>query len=107
VQFNYPDLLLTNFALDMESFHSRTNLISFTLLNDLANGHAIAPLHHIINSIINRKDPDLNDPSVSHLTQVGHSTGWDLLTGLLVGLLTIYRSHYLIPSLQFANSMEI
>ena len=101
----YPDQF-ANYAIPMEPYRSRTHLISFALLNDLAHGHAIAPLHFIINSLLEGKEPENIQSAVSQLTSIGHSTGWDLLTGLLVGLKTAHRNNYFITSLQMIPSME-
>lgn len=89
LQAAYPDFDFTDYKLQIESYRSRTPLISFALLKDHASGHAIAPLHQIINGILSGESFESISPSVSQLTQIGHSTGWDLLTGLLVGLLTV------------------
>jgi uncharacterized protein DUF2877 len=101
----YPELNLIN-PLLLEPYRSRTHLISFTLLKDLANGHAIAPLHHTINGLLGGESLENIHLSVSQLTQVGHSTGWDLLTGLLTGLLITYRSNYSISSFRMLQSLE-
>ena len=92
IQTVYPDPNFKNYEISIDTYSSQTNLISFTLLRDLANGHAIAPLHHIVNVLISGESLDSIYPSVSKLTRVGHSTGWDLLTGLLTGLLIVSRS---------------
>lgn len=101
----YPELNLIN-PLLLEHYRSRTHQISFTLLKDLANGHAIAPLHHIINGLLGGASLENIRLSVSQLTQVGHSTGWDLLTGLLTGLLITDRSNYSISSFRMLQSLE-
>lgn len=95
----YPELNLIN-PLLLEPYRSRTHLISFTLLKDLANGHAIAPLHHIINGLLCGESLENIYLPVSQLTRVGHSTGWDLLAGLLTGLLVTYQSNNFISSFQ-------
>jgi hypothetical protein len=102
-----PDMVSREYLPDLEPYRSRTHLISFTLFNDLARGHAVAPLHHILNGLISGKPAESIYPFVSQLTQIGHSTGWDLLAGLLTGLLTTYRSHYFIPSYQSTRSLEV
>jgi hypothetical protein len=79
------------YKIPIESYGSQTHLISFTLLNDLADGHAIAPLHEIINGLFSGESFESLYPFVSELASVGHSTGWDLLTGLLTGLLTAFQ----------------
>lgn len=107
LQSYYPDMFFHEYQPALEPYRSRTHLISFTLLNDLADGHAIAPLHHILNGLISGRPAESIYPFVSQLTRIGHSTGWDLLAGLLNGLLTTYQSHYFIPSFQLTKSMEI
>lgn len=88
----FPDSNFFDPAISVKNHGLRTHLISFTLLKDLASGHAIAPLHHIINGILSGESPERIYPFVSQLTQLGHSTGWDLLTGLFTGLLTIHQN---------------
>ena len=88
LQAAYPDWSFTKHGLPIETYQSRTHLISFTLLKDLASGQAIGPLHHIINGLLSAETAvSIYHPFISQLTQIGHSTGWDLLTGLLTGLL--------------------
>lgn len=106
LQTAHPDSDFINHAIPIEIYGSRTHLISFTLLKDLANGHAIAPLHQIINGLLSGESLESIYPSVSQLTKIGHSTGWDMLTGLLTGLFTAYRSNYLISSFQTIQSIE-
>jgi hypothetical protein len=65
----------------------KTNLISLTMLKDLANGQAPAPLYEFVNSLMDHQPIDSSINSASLMTQIGHSTGWDMLTGVLVGLL--------------------
>jgi len=78
-------------ALFIESAKQRTNLISFTLLKDLTNGQAIEPLHELLHSILSDQPSESIRPA-SCLTRIGHSTGWDLLTGALTGLLLTFGS---------------
>ncbi len=106
-QAAYPDSNFINHAIPIEIYRSRTHLISFTLLQDLANGHAIEPLHRLINGLLGGKSPERIYPSVSQLVQVGHSTGWDLLTGLLTGLLSAYRSNDLFSSFRTIQNLEV
>jgi uncharacterized protein DUF2877 len=98
LQAAYPNSNFINHRFPIETYHSWTHLISFTLLKDLASGQAIAPLHHIIHNLLTGESLASVYPFVSQLTQIGHSTGWDLLTGLLTGLLITYRSSYSMPS---------
>jgi hypothetical protein len=87
LQAAYPNSDFTSYTIPIEGYVSWTHSISFTLLNDHANGHALAPLHIIINGLLGGESLESIHPFVSQLTQIGHSTGWDLLTGLLTGLL--------------------
>ena len=87
LQAAYPNYDFTDYKFPIEPYRSLTHLISFALLKDHANGHAIEPLHHIINGILSGESLENIYLFISQLTQIGHSTGWDLLTGLPVGLL--------------------
>jgi len=103
---SYPALSFADFEIPIDSYRSRTHLISFTLLNDLKDGHAIAPLHSILNGLLSGESPENISPFVSQLTQVGHSTGWDLLAGLLTGMLVTYQSNDFISSFQAIQHLE-
>ncbi len=83
----YPDLDLPDLPVFGERHRRWTNPISFTLLDDLAKGHATEPLHHIANGILSGAPLDNLRPAILRLTSIGHSTGWDTLSGLLAGLL--------------------
>jgi hypothetical protein len=94
IQRLYPgfiDLDSSEQALFIESARQRTHLISFTLLKDLTEGQAVEPLHQLLHSVLSDQPPE-SIHSATCLTQIGHSTGWDLLTGVLTGLLTTFRS---------------
>jgi hypothetical protein len=82
LQAAYPDLNF-NHSIPIETYRPRTHVISFTLLRDLASGQASAPLHHIINGLLRGEPFESIYPFIRQLTQIGHSTGWDLLAGLL------------------------
>ncbi len=64
----------------------RTNEISFTMLADLAHGLGIEPLHHVLFSLMAGKPFAAFEQHLSSLVRFGHSTGWDMLTGILMGL---------------------
>jgi len=84
----------------LEPYRTRTHSISFTLLEDLAHGHAIAPLHQLVNDIFTGRSSEGIHRSIFQLTRVGHSTGWDMLTGFITGLLTTFPN----PALQVKRS---
>jgi hypothetical protein len=92
IQRLYPgfiDLDVSEQALFIESARKRTHLISFTLLKDMTAGRAAEPLHEFVHSIFSDQPPEGICPA-SSLTRIGHSTGWDLLTGVLTGLLLTF-----------------
>lgn len=62
--------------------HARSHVISATLLGDLAAGRSFAPLHELL--IAAAAGGDLRSPARA-LTGIGHSSGWDMLAGLIAG----------------------
>jgi hypothetical protein len=98
LQSAYPELVSMSGFFPIEVYRSKTHLISFTLLGDLANGHAIEPLHQIINGLLSGKAIESIYPFILQLTQVGNSTGWDMLAGFLTGLLATYQNNCCITS---------
>jgi hypothetical protein len=106
LQAAYPDSNLIDHSIPVDSYRSRTHFISFSLLKDLASGHALAPMHHLINGLLSEQSLESIYPYVSQLTPVGHSTGWDMLTGMLAGLLTINQGYYLLPSFRTHQIIE-
>jgi len=88
----YPMVLDTswNYSTFIQQCKPRTNLISYTFLKDHAEGHALEPLHRFANALLQSQPLNYILPFAEDLIQVGHSTGWDLLTGFLVGLTVIF-----------------
>lgn len=110
IQRLYPGFIDFDFferALFIESVKQRTHLISFTLLKDLANGQAVEPLHQWIHAVLSNQSPASIRQPASCLIQIGHSTGWDLLTGALTGLLFTFPSPDLIDSSSFLLEQNI
>ncbi len=84
----YPAARVMGYELHVHLYRSRTHPISLAILGDCSQGHAIAPLHEIVNSILlGASARSLRSP-ISQLLNLGHSTGWDMLAGLVAGLLT-------------------
>jgi len=65
----------------------RTNLISGAILKDLAAGQGPEPMHDLVHLLVTPASPASILTAARALASIGHSTGWDLLTGLLAGLL--------------------
>jgi len=75
----------------IESLCNKTNLISFTMLKDLADGHGVDTLHQFVNAFLIGQPMDDLRQIASELIHIGHSTGWDLLAGVLTGMLLTCR----------------
>jgi hypothetical protein len=105
LQTYYPSEINIALHIPIENYVSRTHPISFTLLKDLADGSAVEPLHHVLNNLLAGNSINSIHCYVSQLTDIGHSTGWDLLTGLLTGLLAARGNHCFNSSLQITQSM--
>lgn len=60
----------------------RTHAVSAALLADLAHGAAYERLHAVAAALVAARDPV---PAARRLVAIGHSSGWDMLTGFIVG----------------------
>jgi uncharacterized protein DUF2877 len=103
----YAYCITDELAMMADSYRTRTHAISFTLLKDLADGHAIEPLHHILNDLLNAKPFETIEPLISQLTQVGNSTGWDLLAGVLAGLLAVCQNDHINSTNSLHHEMNV
>jgi len=65
----------------LEFSRRHTNRISYALLSDHAAGHACDPAHRFVLALMGRESPEAVHRAASDLIRIGHSTGWDLLTG--------------------------
>jgi len=85
----YPDFSPVEFPdpVDfVESKKSCTHLISFTILRDHALGHSVESLHQFMDTLLTRRSSGSIHLILKDLVQMGHSTGWDMLAGVLTGL---------------------
>ncbi len=73
-----------------------TNLISYTILKDNSEGHTVEPLHLLANGLLQGKRENRLIRHAERLIFLGYSTGWDLLTGFLAGILatSLHRKRY-------------
>jgi len=63
---------------------NRSHAVSAALFADLAAGRSFAPLHDIVQALIDG-DHESALRAARSLVAIGHSSGWDMLTGLLIG----------------------
>jgi hypothetical protein len=64
---------------------SRSHAVSAALFSDLAAGRSFAPLHDIASALCTGAD-EAALSAARALLAIGHSSGWDMLTGFLIGL---------------------
>lgn len=64
---------------------ARSHSISAALFGDLARGESFAPLHAIADSLAHG-DADAALAAARELVAIGHSSGWDMFTGLVIGI---------------------
>jgi Protein of unknown function (DUF2877) len=69
----------------------RTHPISATLLGDLLDGSGHAPLHDLALALT-RSDESAALDAAARLVRIGHSSGWDMLTGFLGALCAPQKS---------------
>jgi len=83
----YQGFTLLDVELFVDNSRNQTNLISYTMLKDLATGHASDTLHHFINAVLTDQPLESIHYLGLEMVRIGHSTGWDLLTGVWTGML--------------------
>jgi uncharacterized protein DUF2877 len=64
---------------------SRSHAVSAALFTDLAAGRSFAPLHEVADALI-AGDEAAAVCAAQALVAIGHSSGWDMLTGFLIGV---------------------
>ena len=64
---------------------ARTHVISFTLLQDLAHGASYTALHQLASALRGADEPSMFD-AMRGLVAIGHSSGWDMLTGFIAAV---------------------
>ena len=92
-QYHY--LKLGDLSKWIDANQPRTNRISYTLLKDNIYGHALEPLNRLGLALLTNQPVEIAGSAASDLIKVGHSTGWSLLTGFLVGMLPVFPKHYI------------
>ena len=77
-------------VMDMIDWAStQTHPISHTILRDHASGHGPEPLHELVASLLKGQDVGRTLKGVKRLIGIGDTSGWDILAGLLTGMLFV------------------
>jgi len=63
---------------------SRSHAVSAALFSDLAAGRSFAPLHELASALA-AADDEAARRAARSLVAIGHSSGWDMLAGFLIG----------------------
>jgi hypothetical protein len=84
--FNWRDEIVRDL---IEWARTQTHPISHAVLNDLALGHGPEPLHDVIRSLLTGQNLQFLMPAVTRLLGIGHTSGWDMLAGMLTGMLLV------------------
>jgi len=93
LQCHYPGFfsLAPSVQADLiETAKPSTNIISYTMLKEHAEGHAAETLHRFVNALLTHQSLERVCQLGSELAKIGHSTGWDLLAGVLTGMLLTF-----------------
>jgi hypothetical protein len=77
-------------VMDMIDWASRqTHPISHAILRDHASGQGPEPLHDVVASLLNGQDLGLTLEGAKRLIGIGATSGWDILAGMLTGMLFV------------------
>jgi hypothetical protein len=85
----YPDRVRRDLARRnafLERAHGETSQISFAILCDLAHGHGPEPMHALMLALLHGEEPARALSATEAITRIGHTSGWDMLAGVLIGL---------------------
>lgn len=66
---------------------TRTHPVSAVLLGDFAAGEGFAPLHDLANALASAGCSGAALDAARSLVRIGHSSGWDFLTGFIAGVI--------------------
>jgi hypothetical protein len=70
---------------------TRTHPISHAIFSDLALGDGPEPLHDLVAGLLGGTDFDPVMKAAFRLTAIGHSSGWDMLAGVMTGMLMVKK----------------
>lgn len=67
----------------------KTNVISYAILRDHANGHGVDALHSVFAALAQGAEMGEVRARVGRLVAIGSTSGWDMLAGLIVAMLAV------------------
>jgi len=73
----------------IEWARNQTHPISHAILRDHAFGQGPEPLHEVFASLLNGQGLDCTMAGVTRLLGIGDTSGWDILAGMLTGMLLV------------------
>jgi hypothetical protein len=76
---------------DLASLQAGTHVISFAVMSDMARGEGPEPLHEFLGAILAGAPASHIERAARQLVAIGHSSGWDMLLGCVVGMLSTFR----------------
>jgi hypothetical protein len=68
---------------------TQTHPISHAILRDHASGHGPEPLHDVVAWLLNGRDLVRTMGGVTRLLGIGDTSGWDIMAGMLTGMLFV------------------
>ena len=77
---------------------TQTHLISHAILRDHAFGHGPEPLHDVVTSLLKGQDLGLTIEGAERLLGIGDTSGWDILAGMLTGMLLVEGKLSVLPT---------
>ena len=75
---------------DLASLRAETHVISFTVMSDMARGEGPEPLHEFLGAVLAGAPTSHIERAAQQLMAIGHSSGWDMLLGCVVGMLVTF-----------------
>lgn len=73
----------------LSSAKGRTNRISFGALQDMSVGQGYAPLHDLMRQVLTGENRSDSMATIAAITRIGNTSGWDILAGVLTGMLLV------------------
>jgi len=77
---------------------TKTHPISHAILRDHAFGHGPEPLHDVVTSLLKGQDLGLTIEGAERLLGIGDTSGWDILAGMLTGMLLVEGKLSVLPT---------